>query len=283
VVRGIGEIFTEQISVARLAIEIDRSLNVTRTIAITVAVIAVVALPISIAEIARIALAAMIAAVASIAWLIAVIARLFAMLARLTHFARLTHLTRCGAGLAHITHFFAAVSAVGRTDGRTVAFQLATLTATAAATATATAALFSGAARFVEAGEDRIVVVRLGGENVGARKRRALGLHRHDLGFARFARLGGRGGFSISIHGMLPESEYARPHLHDARLAPVLFDQSRQTRAHRDFRCFADVREKISLDRDLCDLFEMERLTRAAENLQSGFGKRHEHGSYEGA
>jgi hypothetical protein len=233
VVRGVGEILAEQVAIAGLAVQIDRGLYVARVWMARAVAISVAMIAISIAEVASAAMIAVVAQLARVAMIagVALLAR-FARrnLARLACFARLTGLT----GLTGITRFarlFLAHARMTIAVRASADFELSALAATTATTPTSTTAVFTTrAAGLVEPREDRIIVVGLGRKDVRPRKRRTLRFNRQSLGFARFAcfaRHRGRGGITITCHGMLPECEYAGPHLDDTRLAPVLLDQSR--------------------------------------------------------
>ena len=64
--------------------------------------------------------------------------------------------------------------------------------------------------------------------------------------------LGGGGceaSLSVCVHSRLPQREYAGSDLDDWRLSPILFDQSRKTRAHGYLGGFPNMGKKISCDR----------------------------------
>src|ERR1035438_5808722 len=69
--------------------------------------------------------------------------------------------------------------------------------------------------------------------------------------------------------------ENAGPNLRDRHVLVVLLDGRREPVAHRDFWCLTHVREEVLRDRELGDLFVMQRLARMAEHLRCSFDERH--------
>ena len=73
----------------------------------------------------------------------------------------------------------------------------------------------------------------------------------------------------------LAEREHAGLHPDD-RVGLVFFlEQRGEARAHRHLGALAHVREKVLLDRELGDLFVVQRFAGEAQHLCSGFGERH--------
>ena len=77
--------------------------------------------------------------------------------------------------------------------------------------------------------------------------------------------------FSVPV----AETEHARTHADDGVALFFLFQESGESRAHGDFGALAHVRQQVLFDRQLGDLFVVQRLAGKAEHFHCSFGKGH--------